>query len=545
MIIATILFLIYPFFKPKPSQMLHIRTQFRSLLVFALFLLPSLGAYASHIVGADLTYSWVSGNTYKITLSVYADCGPASAGAYATLDDLTAHPQICIYDGATPLAGMPFLLDTASPLSGIEVTPPLCPGDISQCINTSSTIPGITLFTYSGNYTLPYASASWRFVFNSHYGPSSAGRAAAITNIGGGTGMSLEARLNNSTGNNTNPVLHIIPLPYYAINLPQTYNPVAVDGDGDSLVYSLVPASCYSGGAGTCIASVPPTYVGTAWGTTPVSATTPFRVAAGTFSFSSVTGTISFVPNYLQRSIAVYEIKEYRAGVLVGSLQREITILVNSSANNLPGGEFASPVACTLVDSVTISVCDTIGAFSVQIPGLDADALDTIVVTSLGIPSGASFTTTGNGTPTPVSTFSWNTSFATPGLHNFYVTYTDDACPMSGAQTICFAVNVIDCTPVTPPPPPPTSVTDKAQLAGGIKVFPNPSNGTFTITATHPFDNATITITDAIGRIVKQEKANDNSKSMSFNLGNIAEGTYSVRVVSNKGTYFEKIVINK
>src|SRR4051812_20909018 len=29
---------------------------------------------AGHIVGSDITYKWISGNTYEITLTIYRDC---------------------------------------------------------------------------------------------------------------------------------------------------------------------------------------------------------------------------------------------------------------------------------------------------------------------------------------------------------------------------------------------------------------------------------------------------------------------------------------
>ena len=511
--------------------MLHLRTPLRSLLCCALLLLPSLGSFASHIVGADLTYSWVSGTTYKISMAFYADCGPLSAGAFASLP--TAAPIICIYNGSTYVSTLTLAIE--APSSGTEVTPPLCPGDSSQCANPSSTIPGITLFRYSNTFTLPTTSTSWRFVFNGTYGSSSAGRAVAITNIvsAGATTMQMEATLNNSTGHNTNPVLNVIPLPYYAINLPQTYNPVAIDAEGDSLVYSLVPAIHSTSSCSTFGSSV--TYTGTAWGSTPIAAATPFQVAAGSFSFNAFTGNLSFTPNYTQRSVAVYEIKEYRAGVLIGSLQREITILINSTSNNLPRGRYIAPVGCTLLDSVNLVVCDTAGSFSVQIPATDADATDTLYVTPFSLPSGATFTTTGNGTPTPVSTLSWVGSAATHGLHTFYVTYLDNACPMNGSQSIAYTINIIDCTPVSVI----TSTTTT------IKVFPNPSNGHFRIDATAPFQNAVVTIADVLGRVVVQHTTPYSATSIPFDLSSYSAGTYTIKVVTKDKTFFEKILVTK
>src|SRR4051812_10905894 len=106
---------------------------FRSLLLTCAVLLLSLGAKASHVVGVDLFYTWVSGNTYKITLIAYGDCGPLSSAAFSTL--ATASPKICIYDGDTYVNSINLSI---IPDSTKEITP-VCPADSlnTQCTNTS------------------------------------------------------------------------------------------------------------------------------------------------------------------------------------------------------------------------------------------------------------------------------------------------------------------------------------------------------------------------------------------------------------------------
>ncbi|MFM9052321.1 MAG: hypothetical protein ACKOKF_08395, partial [Bacteroidota bacterium] len=50
-------------------------------LIVSLFLAPS--SKATHLMGADLTYECLGGNTYRVTLSLYRDCigiaAPSSA----------------------------------------------------------------------------------------------------------------------------------------------------------------------------------------------------------------------------------------------------------------------------------------------------------------------------------------------------------------------------------------------------------------------------------------------------------------------------------
>ncbi|MBE2289386.1 MAG: T9SS type A sorting domain-containing protein [Chitinophagaceae bacterium] len=493
----------------------------RLAICLCMLAVSSSVSFASHIVGSDLTYSWVSGNTYTVRLTLYADCGPASAAAYAGLP--TAVPQICVYDDTTLVTT--FNLSITGPSAGIEVTPTLCPGVLSQCDSVGSTMPGITLFEYTGTYTLPSASANWEFRYVGNLGSSgAAGRAGAITNLitAGSSTMALSAKLNNSSGHNTSPVLNVIPLPYYAINMFHNYNPVAIDAEGDSLVYSLIDVTGGSGSA-ACTYAAPPTYGGG------LSGSAPLLTAPGTFSFNTFSGQLSFYPNVLQRAAALYNIKEYRGGTLIGSLQRELTILINATTNHLPGGNFTSVSGCTLVDTTTILVCDTTGSFSATIPAFDADAADSITLVPFGVPAGATLSITGNGTPSPVSTFSWNGTTAPHGLHTFFIKYFDNACPMNGYQTIAYKVQVTDCSYV------PTNTKGMAN-SKAEGVFPNPASDALTI-AHGDFNSAcTITLYDAVGRAVKTTESIPGTTQTILNTSDLPNGLYTVRLINESGT---------
>src|SRR5439155_377977 len=136
---------------------------------------------ASHIVGADMYYTHVSALTYKVTVILYGDCGPASSAAFGTLPSAT--PKVCVFNGATAVTTLTLAIE--APSAGVEITP-VCPAYTysTQCTNPSFTTPGIKKFVYSTNYTFPTTSAAWRFVFNGSCGTASAaGRAAAITNL--------------------------------------------------------------------------------------------------------------------------------------------------------------------------------------------------------------------------------------------------------------------------------------------------------------------------------------------------------------------------
>jgi len=322
--------------------------------------------YASHIVGADLSYTYVSGNTYNIIITLYGDCG-STTGAFETLQ--YSSPQVCIYNGTTNV--MSANLTIQPPTAGVEVTD-VASGTVTQCTNTASSVPGIKKFVYSATITLPYTSATWRFIYGGYNGTgSAAGRAASITNIvaPGSTIIQLIDTLNNSTYYNTTPSLNTTMPYFYAINQHDTYDPAAVDTIGDSLAFYFVPATDGSGASGTCTIGGDDTYTGMAWAGTPVSAATPLQVVADSFSMNTATGQLAFHPDIFQRGIIEYNVRQFHSGVLVGTSQREMTVMVMTppatcSGTPVAGGIYSNTLLVCSANVLTLTdTGSTTGAF--------------------------------------------------------------------------------------------------------------------------------------------------------------------------------------
>lgn len=298
----------------------------RCLLTVAIAALLHTGAYASHLVGTDLYYKHINLDTYKVFVVLYGDCGPMSAGAFATLP--TSAPAVCVYDGSTLVSSINLAIDTGS---GVEITP-LCPGDTSQCTNPSSTIPGVKRYRYSAVYVVPHTSAVWRFVYKGYNSVSgaSAGRAAAITNIttAGSTVIELEDTLNNTVYNNSSAYLTVAQQTFFCNTQHDEYDPGVTDPDGDSVVISLVSVKNGSGSTGCGASGTAPTYTGSAWSGMPISAVEPLQVLTDSFKIDSSTGKLIFHPSAFQRAVLVYNLREYRSGAFIASSQREMTVLV-------------------------------------------------------------------------------------------------------------------------------------------------------------------------------------------------------------------------
>lgn len=407
--------------------------RFLFLMTFTLLSLLPLVSKANHISGMDLSYTHVSGNTYRIKLTVYGVC--SNEAAYTALP--TNRPRICIYNGDAFVA-----TDTLDLLGeGTEVTP-VCPTQATTCTDLTSTVEGIKKFEFVSEYTLPSASQYWRFVFNGGLGSSSvAGRSNTITNINtpGTSIIRLVDTLNNLTSFNNSPDLTVIPTPYYRNGVANNYNPGAVDADGDALVFDLVTgANGSSTGACSATGSGVVTYIGTATAAEPITTTT------GTFSFSSSTGQLSFTPNVLQKALVVYNVREFRGDTLIGTSQREMNFTILDNSTEPASGSITSPVNGTIIDSVHFRACANSGdiLFNVN-PRSPNDTVNVTVAVS-GLPTGASFDITGNGTTTPNGMFSWFTGGLAAGDYTFYLTYTDDACPITGSKTQAFTVTIVD-----------------------------------------------------------------------------------------------------
>ncbi len=398
----------------------------RASFLFFLLLLSPLRLLADHVFGGELGYTHVSGNTYKITLTVYGDCGTATLSSFNLLPNAT--PVIQVFNQDVEIDTI--MLRPAG--SGLEVTP-VCQQEAnnSKCVNPTSTLPGIKRFIYERIYTLPSASTHWKFVFNGLMGGGHvAGRSTNITNLTIKGNVTLTATLNNSGNNNNSPQLTTIPTPFYCINVSQEFNQGAIDSENDSLVFELIPAitagqvAIYAGG---------------------FSGFNPISTHNGNFSFNSVNGQMKFTPDMVQNGVVVNRVSEYRNGVLIGSVEREMTFIVLANCqNNPPSGMIDSTnvVGGILGDDNVINVCEGASIIEFEYAAADADG-DTISVTHTPLPAGASLNIQNNQTPNPSLDFSWNTSGVLPGVYNFFVTLKDHHCPLSTQQTFGFTIRVV------------------------------------------------------------------------------------------------------
>ena len=410
---------------------------------------------ASHIYGADLLYTHLAGNLYKVTLTLYGDCG-ADATLFNQL--YSALPRIAVYNGST-------FYDTVFlklfPGSGIEVSP-VCPSQIGNTKCNGGTLPGIKQFIYSDTITLSGPSTVWTFRFSGFLGSGtsptgtvtgySAGRSVSITNAQPGTVMQIEATLNTLNGPNSSPQYSTIPTPFYCINILQQYNHGAADPDADSLAFTMVPAI-------DAQTSSPVSYI------YPFSANAPLAVTGGAFSFSSLNGQMTFNPNAIQDALVVIKVSEYKNGLLVGTSERELTFIVHDNCDGTPPvANITSLAGATLSGTNVLNICKGESQVSFTI-GLNNPGGDSTLLTANNVPASASLTISNNNTPNPIVHFSWGTGSLQPGHYTFYLTIKSNHCPLFNIQTIAYTINVANHPTISVTELAPTHCVDNAAVA--------------------------------------------------------------------------------
>ena len=98
-----------------------------------------------------------------------------------------------------------------------------------------------------------------------------------------------------------------------------------------------------------------------------------------------------------------------------------------------------------------------------------------------------------------------------------------------------FGMGVISCT---------TDVKEIADNITDIKLFPNPSTGTFSISLPDHEGNSAVTVTDILGKTILTRDAG-NHKTIDCTIPNTIPGNYFVKITTGKNIYRSSLVITQ
>ena len=305
------------------------------MCVFVALCFWSQSAMATHLVGGELFYTHLGGNTYLITLKVYRDCGPANT-LETGFDDQV---YIGMWDGNGQIGNNDVLAIplTASNISSVPVvlgnpcgTPPpdLC---IEEAI-------------YSTQVSLPVNAYGWDLVWQRCC------RNPSISNLQnfGGTenpGATFTTHVpgtndGNNAPQNSSPVFQELPPVAVCANFDFNWNHSALDADGDQLVYSF--CAPFDGG-GTGGGNGPDSPVPNPPGTPPFQEVEYINGFSGNYPITSnpsmsidpFTGIITGMPTSPGQYAIGICVSEYRNGVLLSTTMRDFQFNVTLCDPNI------------------------------------------------------------------------------------------------------------------------------------------------------------------------------------------------------------------
>lgn len=425
---------------------------FVKLCLFVLFFHGSV-VKADHIMAADIRYECLGGNDYRFTLTLYRSCSgiPAAPTQYLYITS-----QSCNY-----IEFIPF--DSIGP--GTEVSS-ICASQINNTDCSGGLYPGVQLYYYTKDYTMPMQCNDWVISWESCC------RNYAISTGPSGQSMSVSAFLNNSAVQcNNSPSFSTLAVPYFCVGSPVNYSHATIELDGDSLVYELVSPMEFSGQ--TAIPGTAPTAVNF---TLPYSTTYPIATSpANNVVFSTQTGLLNFTPALVQQGVMAVRVYEYRNGVLIGYVTRDIQIVImNCNAGNIT---VINPISVTgaiqqLNDSSVFGICpNTLMSFSVEI-GSSSSSLQVNSNNNITIPGS---TVSFSGTNPMIATFSWTPPANASGSYSFTLAATDNSCPVYSNANANYIIRVLGIDILASQAILCPSATDTIQLNS----YGGSSNGTY------------------------------------------------------------------
>ena len=305
-------------------------------LFFVLFLLPNL-SFATHLRAGEISYRHVSGKRYEITVTMYA-VSPLNVPVITNTDD----PVITIGwgDGTSEDVARTTVDDKPQGIKGLLVR-----------INT-----------YKAYHTFPGPGQFFISV-------SQSDRNGGVVNIPNSitTDFFIESELiinpflggNGGLINHT-PILLNPPLDEACLNRRYIHNPVAFDPDGDSLTYRIIACRQENG------APIP-------------GYRFPDQVQPGqanTFTIDPHTGDLVWdAPKQVGEYNIAFIIEEFRQGVKVGSVVRDMQINVYACSNQ-------PPIIANLIDT-----CIVAGeSVTIPITASDPNTNDIVSLSAIGQP---------------------------------------------------------------------------------------------------------------------------------------------------------------
>ena len=459
--------------------------------IIALFLVVS-SSYATHLMGGQISATYLStdtsGSHYFLELDIYRDTLgiPMSINQYVEIYELDT-------------TGVYNLISIDSISLGA-----------SGSVASMSSVYGVEIYHFADSIIFPsngYYMIKWTHCC----------RNAAILNMSSplNEDMTFLTYVNvDNTNPNSSPTYLAPPVIYLPANTVWQYNPIPFDMDGDSLVWGIsTPMS------GSSIVS----------GYEFLSDTILYSNSNGIFTMDSLTGQITWSPKMLGNFVASFVIQEYRNGVLVGAMSRDMQfVVVSDSANAVPSISYLQAPSINNLGYPYVKIMPGQN-YNLSLLASDADINDVVTMKVYGEPleivNPATFTTNFTGNGNEISgTFSWNPNIDQVRSQPYTVVFRATDNFFYFDETIQIEVSL-------------STSLNNPSILGANEIYPNPAKNSFALPVyVDEGQSVKLEIYSILGVKITSETINlsmgNNIILKNFDLDT---GHYFVNLVNNDG----------
>ncbi|MCZ2276901.1 MAG: gliding motility-associated C-terminal domain-containing protein [Bacteroidia bacterium] len=397
-------------------------------------------ASGTHIVGGDFTYRWLNGNYFEIKLKVYRDCNPGNAGFDQSV-------TIGIFDKATDiLINSPVISLTESNPVTINGPSSSCPVPSGICVEYALFIDTVFIADNPGGYYLVWERCC---------------RNSTILNMQEPlrTGMAFCMEMPDPALHNSSPQFLNNPLPFFCESQPLNYNFTVSDPDGDSVVYELVTP--LAGNTGLPNQSTPITVL-----PSPLPAPYPLINWQPGYSLSNIcnsnpalsinssTGEITVTAQNLGMYAMAVLVREYRNGIMIGCVRREIEFSVILCIGSNPQLYVSSGSHLLANNHVELFANDTL---NLLIQGFDTDDSLWLLFNSeifqpgsISPPFAAALPDSGFLSVSSVLTWITGCNHVRNLPYKIEIILKDHGCPLPFTQTDSLFIQLKDLTVIKP-----------------------------------------------------------------------------------------------
>lgn len=264
---------------------------------------------ATHYVGGELYYDHLGGNQYRITLKLYRDCtsdiGFYGQGNGEAILDVKGYNQELAYQF---ILGTPVINKVVA-----NTNNPCMKSPSGVCVEEGVYTKTVTLPPKTGGYFLQFKTCC-----------RSANNLNLLNPTSEGNGYKCYIPGPESAASNSSPRFVFYPSLYVCKGANINFNHAAIDPDGDSLVYSLIPAYDQTMGTPDSVVQYK----------TPYSAVYPMA-SSPPININSSNGTVNGVPTIIGQWLVCIAVKEYRNGKLLSTHYRDFQYIVISCVLNI------------------------------------------------------------------------------------------------------------------------------------------------------------------------------------------------------------------